>query len=172
MRIALISTFLAVTTAVVAHPGHSLSQTSSKHVLVRRKISGRSISALQAMPNLVARQEDPPTAASVICGLLKEEPLKGIVQVAITLLDEIQKDPEAAPEVKNLTDIFTIIINDIVQAGDQTLAKVKKSLTKEGGALGAEVVKSIETIVEDIETAVPTFMIEIAGCIEELSKKE
>lgn len=165
MRTALISTILAVATSVVALPGHSpLSLTDAKHDLVRRNILGSS-SALQAVPNLVAREEDPPTAGSIICGLLKEEPLKGIVQAATTLWDEIQKDPEVAPEVNSLTTMVSTIVEDIIQAGNKNLDSVKKSLTKDGGALGAEIVASIEKIVQDIETAVPALMLEVMGCV-------
>jgi len=88
--------------------------------------------------DVITKQDDPPSPGSVICQLLQEEPLKTVLLTTTTLWADLQNDPDAAPGVTNLGDLFTTIAGDIEVAGKRSLTKVKKALTKDGGRLGKQ----------------------------------
>ncbi|KAF9571435.1 hypothetical protein EC968_000530 [Mortierella alpina] len=173
MKIASITALLAVATAVVAAPAHSRrSLVDTKQVLARRQIPNGSASDAQVVSDLITKQDDSPSPGSVICQLLQEEPLKSVVQTTTALWEELQNDPDIAPGIENLGDVFKTIAGDLSIAGKRTLAKVKKALTKTGGTLGEAVVAEIDDAVKKFESALPMIMFEVAACVAELQEEQ
>lgn len=164
MKLSAIATLLALTSAVVAAPGYSRrSLADTSQALARRQVPGGVT---------LDEQDDPPSAGSVICQLLKEEPLKTVLQVTTNLWNDLQQDSNVSPEIKDLGDVFKTIAGDMQIAGKQSLFNVKKALTKNGGRLGKAVVAEIDDAVEKFESAIPMIFLEVAACVAEIQEEQ
>ncbi|KAF9941762.1 hypothetical protein BGZ67_004100 [Mortierella alpina] len=178
MRIALISAFVAMATAVVAHPVHTHPANADiKHVLLRRGSPGGSIAALQAVPHPLVRRgeiEDAPSLSVVVCKVLQRKELRKFVLDAKQHWKEIEKAQKDNQELKGLNDIFEVFVkfagDTLKQAGEETIKELKTELNKGGDKLGDQVEALLKKTSEDLEGALTMFALEVAACLPEASE--